>query len=258
GERGAQALDAVADAGLHGAQRRAVACGDLGVREPLEVRRLDRPSLLMWQLPERGVHARRPLASFYGLVGAFGWSVLARLRRAAQLDLTLRGPRPPPVDRHVADETEEPGPWLAARWVIAPGSSPDAQEGFLDGILGEVPVARDAECDAVREWREPVVEGGQGRLVAARDAGQQRGLDLFDRRQRPVSDEAARADTELPGQTKPDREAAERGAESESELCPGEPSAGERERDAEERAHRHHAGDRARAEDRHVDEFERR
>src|SRR5206468_3650081 len=54
GERGAQTLDAVADAGLHGAQRRAVARGDLAVREPLEVRGLDRPSLLMWQLPEQG------------------------------------------------------------------------------------------------------------------------------------------------------------------------------------------------------------
>src|SRR5438552_2627694 len=154
GERSPQALDAVANPGLHGAQRRAVARRDLAVREPFEVGRLDRPSLFMRQLLERGPYARGPLASFYGLVGAFGWSRRARLRRAAGLRLAPRGPRPPAVDRHVADETEEPRPWLAARRVVAPRSSPDAQEGFLDGVLGEVPVAGDAE-------RDP--RGGEGR-----------------------------------------------------------------------------------------------
>src|SRR5438552_2961824 len=233
---------------------RRVARGDLAVREPLEVRGLDRPSLLMWQLPEQGAHARRSLASLYGVVGAFGWSVLTRLHPASQLCLSQRGPRPPAVDRHVADETQEPGPRLAARRVIAPRPSPDAQEGLLDGILGELPVARDAECDSIGERREPVVESGERRVVAACDADQQRGLDIRRRRQRP----ATRAGAELPGQAKPDREAAERGTESDPELGPGEPSAGERERHAEERAHRHHAADRAHAEDHHVGERERR
>src|SRR5881628_3761132 len=145
----------------------------------------------MSQPLERGAHTRRPLASFYGLVGAFGWSVLARLRRAPDLRPTLRGPGPPAVDRHVADETQEPGPRLAARRVVAPRSSPDAQESFLDGVLGEVRVARDTECDPVGERREPVVEGGQRRVVAARDAGQQGGLDLRRTRQRPGSGESA-------------------------------------------------------------------
>ena len=68
-----------------------------------------------WQLLQRSPQPRRPLASFYGFVGPFGWSVATRV-------------------------------CLAARGIVAPGASPDAQERFLDGVGGELRLARDAEA----------------------------------------------------------------------------------------------------------------
>jgi len=99
-----------------------------------------------WQLLQRGPQPRRPLASFYGFVGPFGWSVATRVCRAARLRPAVGRARPPTVDRDVADQTQQPRSCLAARGIVAPGASPDAQERFLDGVGGELRLARDAEA----------------------------------------------------------------------------------------------------------------
>src|SRR5256884_4940237 len=248
GEGGAQPLHTVADACLHGTERRAVPRRDLAMREALEVRGLDRSSLLMGQSIQRRPHPRGALPSFYGLIGTFGWNQVARRGRAAPLGLAACHPRASAVEGDVANDTEKPGTHRAARRLVAPRATPDAQERLLDGVLRELAVRRDPQRDPVGERREPVVQRGQRHLVATRDARQQSRLDLPGCGQGPASDEAARG--ELPAEPKADPQGAERGAEPERELGSGEAAADERQGHAQERAPRDHAPDRPDPEDR--------
>src|SRR5262249_44113982 len=71
-----------ANPGLHGAERGALSLGDLTVREPLEVRDLERPALLGRQLVERRAEARGLLALCHGFLGRRDGGRVARIRAA--------------------------------------------------------------------------------------------------------------------------------------------------------------------------------
>src|SRR5262249_17305613 len=75
----------VADARLHGAERRVLACRDLAVRQPFEVGDLDGASLLLRQLGQGFAHVCRALAARGCLVGTFGVSSLLPRVGAARL-----------------------------------------------------------------------------------------------------------------------------------------------------------------------------
>src|SRR5581483_9633720 len=172
----AQPRDAVADARLHRAERHPLARRDLGVREPLEVRDLDRPPLLRGQPVERRAEPRAALGARRRVLGTLGRRGRRPTRHAPLLRAALRRVGTAAVDRDVADDAKQPRPRIAARRVVADGAVPDAEERLLHRVLGRVRVARDAERAAERERREAVVERGERRLLAARDAAEERRL----------------------------------------------------------------------------------
>ena len=51
----------------------------------------------------------------------------------------------------------------------AGGRAPDGRGSFLDGVLGEPVVAKDAEREPVGDTADAVVELGQRSLVVSRD-----------------------------------------------------------------------------------------
>ena len=148
------------------------------MRQSFEVRDLDGAPLLLRQLGERRAHARRALAAHDGLVGPLGARRVLCLVDAARLGPVARAARAQVVDHEVAHQAQEPGARAAARGIEALGAPPDAQERLLHRVLGQVGAARDAQREAVGERRQPVVELRERALVAARDAAEERGLDV--------------------------------------------------------------------------------
>src|SRR5262245_26104426 len=83
GEQLPQPQYAVADAGFHGPEWRALARGDLAVGEPFEVRDLDGPPLLGGQRGEPGAYPCGALTAHDRLVRPLGRDLLARIGGSA-------------------------------------------------------------------------------------------------------------------------------------------------------------------------------
>jgi hypothetical protein len=81
--------------------------------------------------------------------------------------------QPEPVDRHVADDREEPGQHGPTACVVAGRITPGAQEGLLGHVLGLAAVADDRSREAVRTPLEAAHEGCGRIAVAGRKAREQ-------------------------------------------------------------------------------------
>ena len=122
--------------------------GDLLLGQPAEVGELDRLALDVRQRRQRaldggGVEPGRDLGPDVGEPQRVG-------RR--ELDVGQLGRRPATadgVDRTVMDDGQQPRLHAAPALDVAGGIAPRAQEGFLDDVLGEGRVIRDAVCDRV-------------------------------------------------------------------------------------------------------------
>ncbi len=71
------------------------------------------------------------------------------------------------------DERQDPRARLRALGQEAVGVAPDAEEGFLHGVLGQRLVAQDPQGEPVGDAAEAVVERGQRVVVGVRDEGEQ-------------------------------------------------------------------------------------
>lgn len=97
------------------------------------------------------------------LHGIYGGSIVDR-------SLVEAGALTEEVDGGVAGDGEDPGALVAAGGVVLEAASPDANEGFLDGLFGEGGVAED--LDGGGEGRAGVFgdEGIEGGGVAGAEA----------------------------------------------------------------------------------------
>ena len=79
------------------------------------------------------------------------------------------------VERTVADEAEQPGPRIAARWVVSGGIAPDLQHGVVHRIGRQRRLAGDAQRDAVERGRLQVIEAAERDSVCLSAARKQHG-----------------------------------------------------------------------------------
>ena len=143
----------------------------LRLREARVERELDRLALRVGQLCERLAHAR----ALECLPGCLGDRVVCR-RLGRVLERLGRAPllAANRVDGAAMDEHEDPGARLGSLGHEAPGGSPDGEEGLLHRVLGQVPVAENAQREPEGDAAVTVVELRQRVLVRARDERHER------------------------------------------------------------------------------------
>src|SRR2546425_431737 len=122
-------------------ERPAEALGQLRLREAAVVGELERLALVVRELPQRGLDGSAALAQRGLLVGRPAGRVCDHVERLAAAALLSADE----IDRAPVDDGENPRARLGALAQKAPRRAPDAQEGLLHGVLGEGPVAQDAQ-----------------------------------------------------------------------------------------------------------------
>ena len=136
---------------FHRPKRKAKLLGQLPLREATVVRQLEQPPLTAGKAPQSAADATRGITLLRELVRASaGRSVFVGHPAAPFL-------RPHEIDGATVGDHHDP----CANVVTgreSPGRAPDVEEGVLDGVFGEMPIAENAEGEPVGDFPVPVVE----------------------------------------------------------------------------------------------------
>ena len=105
---------------------------------------------------------------------------------------SARSPPPPtggaqPVERPAARDHLRPGDRRPLPRVVVPSLPPDLEVDVEHHLFGRAAFAEDAVRLAVDEPAGPVIEGGEGGLIAPRDLGEQRPQGTGDEDMAPIS-----------------------------------------------------------------------
>ena len=136
---------------LHRPERDANLLRQLTLREPTVVRELEQPPLAAGKPPQRRADAVGGMTLLDELLRAGGGESGFDRQPAAAFLASHE------VDGSAVSDNHDPSANVVTGG-DSPGRAPDVEEGILHGVLGEVPIAENAEGEPVRGSPVPVVQ----------------------------------------------------------------------------------------------------